>query len=233
MSDENPYAPPREDTPSGLSARPGELWEVRGDLLRVRDGATLPEICLHGSPPESPGSWRRLPLLVNKAWAQWLPALPLAAWVMLPTAAMPSVAVLLAGVLLCSLPGWKLAKRGSIHVFSARAASRRHLLRVFPIVLLAIALSLGVTFLLRTMGVFGDGRYERLASLVPAIVGTVAAATVFRPRIRAVRWDDGGFVLSGVHPDAIATLHRIQRGGAMVPNPPRDSGRPGVIVTPE
>ena len=69
MSQSNPYAPPSTEPSSARIEVPdGSLWRVEDGRLLVRDHASLPDVCIYGSPPEEPGKRRSVKIQVPRTW---------------------------------------------------------------------------------------------------------------------------------------------------------------------
>lgn len=199
MSQPNPYAPPSGEPSSPQMGVPdGSLWRVEDGRLLVRDFASLPDVCIYGSPPEEPGRRRSVPIRAPRAWlVPILVLLTLAAVVSAPRNSALLTIFAAAAVLGIS------TKRVRVIVFEGTHLFRRRWGRS----------GIGILVIICLVSVAGDSaRLPQVMreNLIPwASFWLIGAAYIYR--LRAVRAGSDWYEIKGISPPAIARFAEIQQ----------------------
>lgn len=209
----NPYAPPQTVVEAPASPLPGVLWHVSAGKLHVRAGASLPDVCLLGSPDHESGIRRTFKITWSPLWVRYLPALPFLGW--LAWAADRSlgprgIVAMVIATMIFSLPEIILAKRCKVHAFVSSRARARDFKRAWGEGLIGFAVAVAAGYLIRQVfpGIFGNGGAAGMA--IGVVAGVVMMELQQQRKVRAIRHQDGWFNLTNVHPAAIARLQAIQ-----------------------
>jgi hypothetical protein len=219
--EENPYAAPQASALTSADPREGALWYVSEGVLHVRDGASLPDVCLAGASPSEAGERKALDIAWSPAWGRHLPSvayLAAMAWVVILFGAWeeaPSfdsqyrgfIAIMVAIVLL-TLLARRVAKRGSLHVFQSNQATRNESRRGLIEGATVFAFVVGGGALLSGMfpGFLSKGGVVVLIGVPSTLLGILER----RGRVRACQFTSGWFALANVDQAAIARLAEIQ-----------------------
>jgi hypothetical protein len=195
----NPYTPPSiEPSAPRMEVPDGSLWRVEDGRLLVRNYASLPDVCIHGSPPEEPGGRKSLVFRNRRPWVFLL----LVSIVGIASVTDPDafrMSLLLMGAL-----NEAAAQRVRVMVFEATGTAARRLFRW------AFAF---VAFMVLVSAVFRGGwNFDAVGEAVAFAVlylGAYAAFYFFGRRAR--RQGKGWFELKGIAPAAIARLAEIQQ----------------------
>jgi hypothetical protein len=218
-TEENPYVAPQSPGLARAEPREGALWYVSEGVLHVRDGASLPDVCLSGASPSEPGERKALVIDWCPFWARCVPAVAYLAvliWLVgqfgpwtttredYPVFIVPLVAIGLPAVLVRGV-----SKRGRLHVFQSHQAKRHESRRWWiegPPVAIVI---LGGCLLLDRMfpGFIWKGGLVFLIGLPTSIMSALEQ----RYKVRASEFESGWFTLVNVGPAAIARFEEIAR----------------------
>ena len=213
MSDplENPYAPPASLEPNvvQMEVTDGRSWRVEDGKLLATHYASLPDVCIHGSPPGEPGERRSMAFHWNRPWLAIL-LVTVTAILGAKEGAVSLVLCMLATKLVLHLTG----KTPRIMVFQSNAARTR---RLWINVVGTVVEVVFVIFII-----------EHLRRSAPSgeILLTVVAAWIYLSKMfvlssTAKPIGDGWFKLEGISPKAIERLAAIQ-GKTTIPH---DSAR--------
>lgn len=193
----NPYAPPSTDPSApGIEVPDGSLWRVEDGRLLVRDHASLPDVCIHGSPPEEPGARKSI------AFRRWRPRVFLLFLVLASLLMLVDQFRFFAIMVLIASEATDDKTR--VMVFEGRATAARYRFRraLGMIALTAVAF---FAFYRTPVGASLDRRFLYFGLLV------AFNAYSFFFQQRAVRKADGWFELRRIAPSAIARLAEIQQ----------------------
>ena len=225
--EENPYAPPQAPGLPKAEPRKGALWYVSEGVLRFRDGASLPDVCLSGASSSEPGERQTLTLDWCPAWARHVPEmgyLGLMIWFArqlqgedIFPGGYSLFIMLLVGIALPTALVRLTGKRGSLHVFRSEQAkqndSRRFWLENAPVSIMVIG---GCLLLNRIYPDFIQrGGVVFMICLRTSIIGPLER----RYKVRAIEFEDGWFSLANANPAAIARLEEIESRISKTPLP--------------
>jgi hypothetical protein len=198
MKSENPYTPPRSDVGTATDPRFKRHYKVEGDLLRVREGAMLPDVCLYsGKEGEClKRSTRRL--LWHPAWVNRILIL-----ILITAFALKRPGITFVCLIILVMFFMFLRKSTIIHHAYSRASFfLRKLGACFAILL--------VPFAVRLTDNWGDSN-PLLHFVIVVLVIYLAFAIVRRVGgFRVKRIDLGCVTLGGVHPIALKTLKELK-----------------------
>lgn len=215
--EENPYAAPKANGSAKAEPRGGALWYVSDGVLHVRDGASLPDVCLSGAALGEPGERASLEISWCPAWLRYLPSLVFGAlliWALLlpkrspdPPGSLTIAAIATVTISLIWLVRG-VSKRGRFHLFRSDQAKREGNRRDWVERLIVLALVLAGGSFLR----------EIVPDLLPGgstglIVGISIFFSASLGRLRQLRpcgFESGWFALANVNPAAIARLQEIE-----------------------
>jgi hypothetical protein len=206
----DPYVPPAVDPTRPLleSRDAGKLWQVVDGGLRVRNMASLPDVCIYGAPVEEPGT--RVSLVL-----QTLPHWPgqLLWWLAVAMMLRGNVPLGWSFVLICLaivLSNF-LGKRVRIMTFQSRRAARMSMFRgvLFPVVM-GVAIYAALDYDIRWGWVPAGIRDEVGVGLV-LLVGILFSLLPVKGPARAVSLKDGWFEVKGAAPEAVQRLAEIQQ----------------------
>jgi hypothetical protein len=201
----NPYAPPEVD-PAAPNVYPdsGSLWRIADGRLQVRNQASLPDVCIYGSPEREPGTRSSIvfnttpEFVVGITWIAL--GLALIAGLVPRELTFPMIFIVLAPML--------FGKKVRVLAFRSGDATRSAGVRN----LVSMVISIAVDFAL-----------ARYASFLPWRIPTLAAMALVFGVVRLVRFGvgkrfgwarflkDGWFEIPGIAPAAIVRLEEIQR----------------------
>lgn len=208
--DVNPYAPPSAEPSAPQTEVPdGSLWRVEGGRLLVRNQASLPDICILGSPPEEPG---KRTSVVFDCWRLWNVLLFLTFCSLLMVVEQQILQILIFGALLASGAGGGNVR---VMVFEGRSTALRYRFRSAILLFVIAAVPI---FLLEGVPSSASSNL----GLLPVVV-SFAAYYLFIQR-KALRRDDGWFELRRIAPSAIARLAEIQQKVVVPQTDPRRRG---------
>jgi hypothetical protein len=214
----DPYVPPAVDPtrPSSESRDGGRLWRVIDDRLRVRNMASLPDVCVYGYAEEEPGTRVSMVLQTLPHWIGqilWWVAVVMMLWgdVRLEW----SFALICLAIL---LPNF-LGKRVQIMIFRSRRAARHLMLRG----ILFVSVMLGAIYFSSQYHI--QWRWEFFGINGDMGVGIILVAGLLWNLIptkgpsRVIPMGDGWFGVKGVHPEAVRRLAVIQQRAESVRRP--------------
>ncbi|HEY1120345.1 MAG TPA: hypothetical protein VGE67_02040 [Haloferula sp.] len=215
--EENPYAAPQAPGLVKTEPREGALWYVSEGVLLVRDGASLPDICLSGAAPGDPGERDALEISWCPAWIRHLPSLVLGSvliWGFIlweGSSDLPGNSAYVAMAVVVITLIWLVrgvSKRGRFHLFRSDQAKREENRRDWVERLIVLALVLGGGFLLKriTPGLLPGGGMGLITGISIFLSGSLGRLRQLRP----CGFESGWFALTNVHPAAIARLEEIQ-----------------------
>ena len=218
-TEENPYAVPQAPALTKAAPKEGALWYVSEGVLHVRDGASLPDVCLSGVSSSEPGKRQSIALDWCPAWARHVPDigyLGLMIWFArqlgtddIPTGGHSLFIVLLVGMALPAALVRLTGKRGNLHIYRSGQAERNDIRRWWfenaPAAIIVIG---GCLILNRIYPDFiMSGGLVLMICLPTSIIGLLER----RYKVRAVEFENGWFGLANVAPAAIARLEEIER----------------------
>ena len=215
-TEENPYTAPQMPALTRTDPREGALWYVSEGVLHVRDGASLPEVCLSGASPSESGERRTLAVDWCPAWARHLPSAVYFAFLVSVTfqsepwdaAESRGVVLILIAMFLTTWVVWRTSKRARLHVFQSDQATRNESRRSWlegGIVILAI---LGGFEMSRMLP---ESLSQASIVLLIGASGFILGILQRWRRVRAAQYASDWFLLTNVHPAAIARLEEIAR----------------------
>ncbi|MCW1922169.1 hypothetical protein OKA05_06370 [Luteolibacter arcticus] len=211
-TEENPYATPLAPALTKADPPRAALWYVSEGVLHVRDGASLPDVCLSGASPGEPGERKTLTIGWGPAWVRTLPLVAIIGYLVWTTSfsvGKPEVLGLVAAVMLLVALGRKMSKRGRLHTFRSTQAARNEV-RWFSLEILTVtAVAIGTGFLIHRIA--PDFLAQGRAGAIGGVVGLVMVSLQQRRGVRALGYHEGWFALGNVHPAAIARLEEIMR----------------------
>ena len=205
---DDPYAPPRADptTAPAVVNDSGSLWRVVDGRLQFREMASLPDVCISGSPPGEPGTRTSL-ALESQALMGWVRGVALLLLAIIGLAGVipwPKAKTLLFFAAFL-LPGL-LAKKPRILVFR----SKRKESAVYGRSLL---IGLGFLLLVHLLRMFWERPspedFLLHVALVMGIVQVVLLLSGKLPHVRPL--GDGWFEWRKLPPAAIHRLKEIQQ----------------------
>jgi hypothetical protein len=211
-TEENPYSAPQVSALTKADPREGALWYVSEGVLHVRDGASLPDVCLYGDSPGDPGERKTLTIAWGPTWVRCLPLVAVAGYLLWTSSLSPGksgILGLLAAILLLIALGKRLIKRGRLHAFRSNQATRNGIRWFCVEILVATGVVIGAGFLINRIAP------ELLANGGAGAFGGLSAILMMslqqRRQVRAFGYHNGWFMLGNVHPAAIARLEEIAR----------------------
>jgi hypothetical protein len=150
------YAPPKAPLADGPLDDESELppWRLVGDVLSVRNGAKLPDVCLFSGEPTTPGQRVQFPL-------SWTPT-----WFRGAAVVFPFLAVL----------GYSVVRRTANVEIALNRAGRRRRALVALLTLGAVGAAVALLYVVSEMN--DSGAFT--AGLVLTLVGLVVAAALCR-----------------------------------------------------
>ncbi|WP_367870346.1 hypothetical protein [Luteolibacter sp. Populi] len=205
--DIDPYAPPASDPtlPPLSPADSGSLWRVVGGRLQVRKSASLPDVCIDGSPDHEPG--QRYPL----EFSTLLPGISTATWcvflaILFSYNLKPMFLFLGCGIVMV-LP-WLFEKKVRVLAFrSRRSAGRSRLLEI-----LLLAGFVGFAFAAMNFPRDPAGSYFYLLPFgVLAVLAILSHFIPGRTPSRAKALPGDWFELKGIAPAAITRFEELQQ----------------------
>jgi hypothetical protein len=215
-TEENPYSAPQVSALTKADPREGALWYVSEGVLHVRDGASLPDVCLSGAAPGERGERKTLAIDWCPAWARHLPSVVFLAflvWIAFRSepwdaAETGGIVVMLGAMFLATGAVWRQRKRASLHVFQSDQATRHESRRSWVEGFIVIVIVLG--------------GFEANRMLPESLSTAGIALTIGAPgfilgivqrgrRVRAAEFKSDWFLLANMHPAAIARLEEIAR----------------------
>ena len=215
--EENPYAAPQAPGLAKAVPRTGALWYVSEGVLHVRDGASLPDVCLAGASGHEPGERETLNISWCPPWARYLPTLAIFAFLIsafipfkeesdppgLPVIA--GAAVVMIGLIWLV---WGVSKRGRFHLFRSYQPKRVETRRDWIERLVVLAFLLGAGFVLNRIapGLLSGGGGGLIAGASVYLSGSLGRLR----QLRTCGFESGWFALTNVNPAAIARLEEIQ-----------------------
>lgn len=197
----NPYAPPASIEPNAvqMEVTDGRSWRVEDGKLLATHYASLPDVCIHGSPPGEPGERRSMAFHWNRPWLGLL-LVTATAILGAKEGAVSLVLCMLATKLVLHLTG----KTPRVMVFESNAARTRHLW-------INTVGTVGEVVLL----IFLIENFRRWAPsdeiLLTVVLAWIYLSKIFVFSSTAKPLGEGWFKLDGISRKAIERLAAIQR----------------------
>ena len=209
--DLNPYAPPSSEAPEKQVAFPdGSLWRVDEGRLLVRNMASLPDFCVHGSPEDQAGSRRSIVL-------QWVPRWVIPVAILIPVAAMIESQVIgilgiYAALALAFVLPSILGKSLRVMMFQSDETRIRQQRKLFSVLVLVEAIAAVAASFIKDAGLLPPVLRDRDFIFVFAFTGIILRLWLISSAgFRVAPREEGWFELKGVDPGMIAHLSEIQQ----------------------
>jgi hypothetical protein len=194
---ENPYASPSADpSPMRMEVPDGSLWRVEEGRLLVRDRASLPDLCIYGSPPEELGKRKSIPIHTSRLWV--LLVLLTFGLALFVERGIDLLAIIVAGLLVANV-----GKRIRVMVFESSRVFVRNWLRGG---IASVALVGSAALLVDSLGLWD----APAGNLIPWLACWLVWGFPVH-RFRAVPQGEGWYEIKGIAPPVIVRLAEIQR----------------------